>query len=135
MTAKETAKEHGWELEVQRGQMPQHTRVTREARHHIRQRLATGAWSDYHENKIARLPYMDPCTEYARTLRQLQASGAWSRAEKNRAQSHALGTQAGVGGSAGVHRPFGGVPPPPQPRMRESGGGARLRESGRDAPT
>jgi hypothetical protein len=39
--------------------------------HRIRQRLATGAWRDFHENKIARLPYVDPSTEYARTLRHL----------------------------------------------------------------
>jgi hypothetical protein len=39
MAAKDTAKEHG------------------------RQRLATGAWRDFHENKIARLPCVDPSTE------------------------------------------------------------------------
>jgi hypothetical protein len=78
---------------------------------------------DFHEKKIARLPYVDPSTEYARTLRHLQASDARWRAEKNRAQSYTLGTQ-GVGGSAGGHRPFGGVPPPPQPRLRGSGGDA-----------
>jgi hypothetical protein len=78
-TAKETAKEHGW----QRSKRPQHTRE----RHRIRQRLATGAWRDFHEKKIARLPYVDPSTEYARTLRHLQASDARWRAEKNRAQS------------------------------------------------
>jgi hypothetical protein len=39
-----------------------------------RQRLlATGAWRDFHENKTARLPYVDPSTEYARALRHLQA--------------------------------------------------------------
>jgi hypothetical protein len=85
----------------------------------MEKRLATGAWRDFHENKIAHLPYVDPSTEllteYARTLRHLQASGArWRRAEKNRAQPYALGTQ-GVGGSAGGHRPFGGTPPAPVP--------------------
>jgi hypothetical protein len=35
-------------------------------RHHIPQRLATGAWRDFIRNKIARLPYVDPSTEYAR---------------------------------------------------------------------
>ena len=113
MTAKDTAKEHGWQLKE----------ATAYQRHRIRQRLATGAWRDFHENKIARLPYVDPSTEYARTLRHLQASDARWRAEKNRAQSYTLGTQ-GVGGSAGGHRPFGGVPPPPQPRLRGSGGDA-----------
>jgi hypothetical protein len=98
MTAKDTAKEHGWQLKE----------ATAYQRHRIRQRL----------------PYVDPSTEYARTLRHLQASDARWRAEKNRAQSYAtLGTQ-GVGGSAGGHRPFGGVPPPPQPRLRGSGGEA-----------
>jgi hypothetical protein len=33
-----------------------------------RQRLTTGAWRDFHEIKIARLPYVDPSTEYARAL-------------------------------------------------------------------
>ena len=66
-------------------------------RHRMRQRLATGAWRDFHENKIARLPYVDPSTEYARTLRHLQASDARWRAEKNRARSYALGTQGVVG--------------------------------------
>jgi hypothetical protein len=70
---------------------------------------------------------VDPSTEYARTLRHLQASDARWRAEKIRAQSYTLGTQ-GVGGSAGGHRPFGGVPPPPQPRLRESGGDAPTHE-------
>jgi hypothetical protein len=91
MTAKDTAKEHGWQLKE----------ATAYQRHRIRQRLSTGAWRDFHENKIARLPYVDTSsTEYARTLRHLQASDARWRAEKPRAQSHALGTQ-GVGGSAG----------------------------------
>jgi hypothetical protein len=101
MTAKETAKEHGWQLKE----------ATAYQRHRIRQRLAT-------RRGMARLPYVDPSTEYACTLRHLQAPDARWRAEKNRAQSYTLGTQ-GVGGSAGGHRPFGGG----------------LRESGGDAPT
>jgi hypothetical protein len=79
MTAKDTAKEHGWQLKE----------ATAYQRHRIRQRLATGAWRDFHENKIARLPYVGPSTEYARTLRHLQASTSdarW-RAEKTRAYS------------------------------------------------
>jgi hypothetical protein len=92
MTAKDTTKEHGWQLKE----------ATAYQRYRIRQRLATGAWRDFHENKIARLPYVDPSTEYARTLRHLQTSDARWRAEKNRVQSHTLGTQ-GVGGSAGAH--------------------------------
>jgi hypothetical protein len=64
MTAKETAKEHGWQLKE----------ATAHQRHRIRHRLATGAWRDFHENKIVRLPYVDPSTEYARTLRHLQVS-------------------------------------------------------------
>jgi hypothetical protein len=66
-------------------------------RHRIRQRLATGAWRDFHENKIACLPYLDPSTEYARTLRHLQASDARWRAEKTRAQPHTLPWDAGSG--------------------------------------
>jgi hypothetical protein len=51
MTAKETApKEHGW----------QPKEATAYQRHRIRQRLATGAWRDFHENKTARLPYVGP---------------------------------------------------------------------------
>jgi hypothetical protein len=112
MTTKETAKEYRWQLKE----------ATAYQRHRIRQRLlATGAWRDFHENKIAHLPYVDPSTEYARTLRHLQAPDARWRAQKNRAQSYTLGTQ-GVGGSARGYMPFGGVPPPPQSRLRESGG-------------
>jgi hypothetical protein len=48
IAAKETAKEHGWQLKE----------TTSYQRHRIRQRLATGAWRDFHENKIARLPYV-----------------------------------------------------------------------------
>jgi hypothetical protein len=40
-------------------------------RHRIRQQLATGAWRDFDESKIERLSYVDPSTEYARTLRHL----------------------------------------------------------------
>jgi hypothetical protein len=70
MTAKETAKEHGRQLKE----------ATAYQRHRICQLLATGAWHDFHENKIARLPYVDPSTKYARTLRHLQAPDAWRRA-------------------------------------------------------
>jgi hypothetical protein len=107
MTAKETAKR------------PRHTRGTA---------YASGwpqgqPWRDFHENKTARLrpPYVDPITEYARTLRHLQAPGARWRAKKNRAQPHALmplGGAQGVGGSLGSgpqalwRRPRGGAPPP-----------------------
>jgi hypothetical protein len=92
-------------------------------RHCVQQRVAKGAWRGFHEDQTTRLSYVDPSTEYARTLRHLLASDARWRAEKNRAQSHTLGMQ-GVGGSAGGHRPFGGAPPPPQPGLRESGGDA-----------
>jgi hypothetical protein len=71
MTTKETAKEHGCQLKETKGAYQ---------RHRIRQQLATGAWRDFHENQIARLPYMDPSTEYARTLRHL-AAGAGRTAE------------------------------------------------------
>jgi hypothetical protein len=53
MTAKDTAKEHGWQL----------NEATAYQRHRIRQRLATGTWRDFRENEIARLPYVDPSTE------------------------------------------------------------------------
>jgi hypothetical protein len=125
--AKDAAKEHGWQLKE----------ATACQRHRARQRLATGAWRDFHGKKIARLPYVDPSTEYARTLRHLRASDARWRAEKTRAQPYALGTQGvqGVGGSAGGHSPFGGVPPPPQPRLRESGGDASASLTARAAAT
>jgi hypothetical protein len=86
MIAKETAKEHGWQLKE----------ATAYQRHRIRQRLATWAWRDFHENKIARLPYVDPSTEYARTLRHLQASDArWGGREKQSTvvRTYTLGTQ------------------------------------------
>jgi hypothetical protein len=67
---------------------------------------------DFHENKIARLSYVDPSTEYARTLRHLQASDVRWRAEKNRARSYAPGTQ-GVGGSAGGYQALWRRPPAP----------------------
>jgi hypothetical protein len=49
MTAKDTAKEHGWQLKE----------ATAYQRHGMlrTQRLTTGAWRDFHEKKIARLPY------------------------------------------------------------------------------
>jgi hypothetical protein len=75
-TAKETAKEHGWQLKE----------FTAYQRHRIRQRLATGAWRDFHENKIARQPYVDPSTEYARTLRHLQ--GPRTRGGEQRKPEH-----------------------------------------------
>jgi hypothetical protein len=75
---------------------------------------STGAWRDFHENKIARLPYVDPSAEYARALRHLQASDARWRAEKTRAQSYTLGTQ-GVGGSAGGTGPLAASPRPRSP--------------------
>jgi hypothetical protein len=61
--------------------------------------------------------HLGPSTEHARALFHLLVSDARWRAENT------LGTQ-GVGGSAGGHRPFGGVPPPPQLGLRESGGDA-----------
>jgi hypothetical protein len=45
------------------------------------------------------------------------------RLQTERSRTYALGAQ-GVGGSAGSHRPFGGAPAPPQPRVRESNGDA-----------
>jgi hypothetical protein len=117
MTAKETAKEHGWQLKE----------ATAHQRHRIRQRLATVTWRDFHENKIARLP-SPACVERGPQHRvrthALPPAGVGRAVEsretpreKPRAQSHALGTQ-GVRGSAGGHSPFGGVAPPrpPQPR-------------------
>jgi hypothetical protein len=105
MTAKETAKERGWQLK-------EATAYQREAPHTP---AAPGhrGMARLHENKTARLPYVGPSTEYARTLRHLQAPDARWRAEKNRAQSHTLGTQ-GVGGSVAGHRPFAPPPQPPQ---------------------
>jgi hypothetical protein len=116
MTAKDTAKEHGWQLKE----------ATAYQRHRIRQRLATGSWRDFHENKIARLPYVDPSTEYARTLRHLQASDARWRAEKNRAQSYTLGRREWAA-QQGATGPWVA---PPRPRSPGGGGaaGVLLRE-------
>jgi hypothetical protein len=107
MTAKETAKEHGGR---------QLKEVTSHQRHRIRQRLDTGAWRDFHENKTARLPYVDPSTpEYAR-------GGEPRKPERSRMP---LGRREWAAQqTSGGHRPFGGVPPPPQPRLRGSGGDA-----------
>jgi hypothetical protein len=84
----------------------------------IRQRLATGAWRDFHENKIARLPYVDPSTEYARTNvgtpRHLQAPDARWRAEKQSAVAHpALGPQPPLGSQMGWRGPGPGPTPRP----------------------
>ena len=115
MTAKETAKEHGRQL--------------KEAPVYQRHRIyasgwaATGAWRDFHENKIARLSYVDPSTEYARTPRHLQAPGAWWRAEKTRAQPHALGAQVVVGGlAAGGTGPLAASPRPRSPGCGRAAG-------------
>jgi hypothetical protein len=51
MTAKETAKEHGWQLKEA---------TAYRQRHRIRQRLVTGAWRDCHEKKIACCPTWTP---------------------------------------------------------------------------
>jgi hypothetical protein len=98
MTAKETAKEHGGR---------QLKEVTSHQRHRIRQRLDTGAWRDFHENKTARLPYVDPSTpEYAR-------GGEPRKPERSRMP---LGRKEPlpwpVGGSAGDQ----GIAPPPRRR-------------------
>jgi hypothetical protein len=122
MTAKETAKEHGRQVGGS-SKRPQHTRCTAYASGCWPQ----GHWRDFHENKITRLPYVDPSTEYARTHLHLQASltrGGEQR--KKRAQSHTLGTQ-GVGGAAGGAQALWWRPPAPaaqEPRLRESGGDA-----------
>jgi hypothetical protein len=120
MTTKETAKEHGWQLHEGSSKRPQHTRGTA---YDSGWPQGHGATSTKTKSRACPTSYVDPSTEYARTLRHLQASDARWRAEKTRAQSYTLGTQ-GVGGSAGGHRPFGGVPPSPQPRLRGNGGDA-----------
>jgi hypothetical protein len=97
MTAKDTAKEHGW----------QPKEATSYQMHRIRQRLTTGAWRDFHENKIARLPYVDPSTEYARTLRHLQASDARWRAEKTEHSHTPLGRREWAA-QQGATGPFAG---------------------------
>jgi hypothetical protein len=102
MTTKETAKESGWQLKE----------ATAYQRYRIRQRLATGAWRDFHEIKIARLPCVNPSTKYARTLRHLQAPDARRRAEKIEHSRTPLGRrewaarQGGTGPLAASPRPF-----------------------------
>jgi hypothetical protein len=103
MTAKETAKEHGWQLKeataYQRG-APHTTAAGHRdmARLPRKQNRAPALRAYVGPTRWALIRPSDPSTEYARTLRHLQASDARWRAEKNRAQSHILGTQ-GVGGS------------------------------------
>jgi hypothetical protein len=124
MAAKETAKEHVQQLKA-RGHSTPHTRGTAYASGWP----LTGAWRDFHENKIARLPYVDPSTEYARTLRHLQAPDTRSKAESTaycvcpwglgRKEERAARQRA-------TYRPFG-APPPPAPAalcLWGSGGGA-----------
>jgi hypothetical protein len=51
MTAKETAKEHGWQLKEAKAHQ----------RHRIRQRLSTGAWREHlHEQKSRACPSRSP---------------------------------------------------------------------------
>jgi hypothetical protein len=100
---------------------------------HTTQRLATGAWRDFHENKIARLPYVDPSTEqYARTAAS-PASRRRTRGGEQRKTEHSrtplVGTQ-GVGGSAGGHMPFAA---PPRPRSPGCGRAAGTPQRGRFA--
>jgi hypothetical protein len=79
MTAKETAKELGWQLKE----------ATAHQRHRIRQRLATGAWRDFHENKIARLPYVDPSTARGARTHASPPAGAGRAVESRENQSTA----------------------------------------------
>jgi hypothetical protein len=76
-TAQERATEHGRQLND----------ATAYQRHRIRQRLATGACRDFHENKIARLPYVDPApSAHARfaTCGRLTRGGEQRKTEHGR---------------------------------------------------
>jgi hypothetical protein len=79
----------------------------------------TGAWRNFHENKTARLPYMDPSTDYnARTLHHLHLQAPDAHGGEQRKPEHSrisLGRRewAARGSAAGGHRPFGGRRPPP----------------------
>ena len=98
--APDTAAQHGWTEKE----------ATAYERYRIRQRLATGAWREFHENKTARLPFVNPSAEYARTLTTLRHSEDRARAQRNLAQAYSSGT-AGVGGTH-THNTHGGVDPP-----------------------
>jgi hypothetical protein len=82
-------------------------------------------------NKTARLPYVDPSTEDARTPRHLQASDARWRAEKTEHSRMPLGRreQWAARHRQGATGPLAAPPPPPRPPQ------SVLRESGGDAPT
>jgi hypothetical protein len=102
MTAKETAKEPGWQLKE----------ATSYQRHRIRQRLAAGAWRDFHENKTARLPCVDPSTEYAAarfaTCRRLTHGGEQRKTEHSRmplGRREWAARQGGTGPLAASPRP------------------------------
>jgi hypothetical protein len=68
------------------------------------------AWREFHENKTARLPFVNPSAEYARTLTTPRHSEDRARAQRNLAQAYSSGT-AGVGGTH-THNTHGGVDPP-----------------------
>jgi hypothetical protein len=105
MTAKETAKEHGWQLKE----------ATAHQRHRIRERLATGAWRDFHENKTARLPYVQGlvCTDRVRMHASPPAGAGRGRIMESREKQSAvacpcwntrtLDKEQGVGGSTAGH--------------------------------
>jgi hypothetical protein len=104
MAAKETAKDRGRQLKE----------ATAHQRRRLRQRLDTGAWRDFHENKIARLPYVDPSTEYARTLRHLLPTGLGREVESRENQSTAVHPwDAGSGRLSRGPQALGRHPPAP----------------------
>jgi hypothetical protein len=107
MTAKETAKGHGWQLKEATDSIPEapHTPA---AGHRGMARLPR-------KQNRAPAPLRGP-QHRVRTHAPPPAGAGRARwrTEKNRAQSHALGGTQGVGGSAADHRPFGGVPLPPR---------------------
>jgi hypothetical protein len=130
MTAKDTAKEHGhgWQLKE----------ATAYQGHRIRQRLSTGAWRDFHENKIARLPYVrGPQQHRIRTHASTHARFATSRPRtrggEQRKTEHSR-TPLGCrewGGSAGGQT--GPLAAPPRPRSLGCGRAAGTPLRGRFA--
>jgi hypothetical protein len=126
MAAKETAKEHGWQLKE----------ATAYQRHRIRQRLDTpgaqGHGATSTKTKSRACPTRTPApSAHARfaTGRRLTRGGEQRTPEHSRTP---LGRRewAAQQGAHALWRLAASLPPPPQPRLRESGGDAQRERSG-----
>jgi hypothetical protein len=125
MTAKDTAKEHGWQL--------------KEATAYQRHRIRPSGWPQGHgatstKTKSRACPTWTPAPSSTHARPLLQPPGAGRAVESREKQSTdsrtpLVGTQ-GVGGSAGGHMPFAA---PPRPRSPGCGRAAGTPQRGRFA--